>query len=144
VLFILFYACGEKSNSHDKVTKFIDSKCATKTSCQLDISNIIEQDWDVMYYFDSQVSLDSLNSIMGVYYQHFEDVSSRLVALKGNSVVFNQDMIGGIEETKRGEWYIVLPKLQHYKKMLHGSTLFEVEKVKVADTYIYRLTHLEN
>lgn len=90
-LLLLFSACSNL-NDFDNIIEREFDKCSKQSSnCVLDLSNIMNFEWDTMYYFSRANSLEEINEYISFNYEQFVDIGDRVIFLKNKKVVYHQD-----------------------------------------------------
>lgn len=97
---ILFISCNETSNS--EISQKIDKECIDM-NCEINMSSVIPEDWDYLYVFKVDTSLEEINNQLGFKYPYFEDLATRIVFVKNNTIVYHEDEFPNPEKVKKGE-----------------------------------------
>jgi len=97
----------------DKLIVKIESNCINKESCIVDFSKEIEGEWDTMYFFSGANSLEEINSILGFELKKFTDIGDRILFLKENKIVYQQEWFYNNE--KEPEGIIFVSQSKHFK-----------------------------
>ncbi len=56
----------------------------------INFSEALEFDWDTMYWFPSNISLEEINSIVNIN-NVWQDVGDRIIFVKGNNIVYYKE-----------------------------------------------------
>lgn len=91
---------NDKTDS--KISKEITDKCPNLSSCLINFSDIIKDDWDYVLITNEQISLEELNKLLGFEYPYFSDIGSRIIFVKDNKVVYHEDEFPQAEKVLKG------------------------------------------
>jgi hypothetical protein len=142
-LIFLVIGCSENINSDSVIAKKIEKVCNNKMSCRIDMKNLVNVEWDKMYFFKEGMSLEQINQILGFKYNYFEDIAKRLVFVKANQVVFHEDEFPSIESAKNGELVFNIGDSIMFKSYLPDEAIFSVQKVEFSMGSYYELTPIK-
>lgn len=93
-------SCNENSDS--QIGKKLKEICINQ-NCEINMITIIPEDWDYMYIFKTNTSLEFINSKLGFEYPYFEDIANRVIFVKDNKVIYHEDEFPNPEKIKKGE-----------------------------------------
>lgn len=124
VLLFLLFSCNETSKS--KISQKINKEY-TGENCEIDMSVIVSEDWDYFYIFKTNTSLEEINNILGFDYPYFEDIATRIVFIKNNSIVYHEDEFPNPEKVKKGELIFDIGRT-NFAKIMKNNAIFLVHK----------------
>ncbi|MGH2666303.1 hypothetical protein [Flavobacterium sp.] len=120
--FLLIISCDESSDS--QIGKKIKEVCTTQ-NCEINMTDIVPEQWDYMYIFKTGASLEFINSKLGFQYPYFEDIGNRMIFVKGNNVIYHEDEFPNPERIKKGEVIFDLGD-SIYTKVKRENAIFSV------------------
>ena len=91
------------------------------------MSNIVPEDWDYVYIFKTNTSLEEINRQLGFEYPYFEDIVARIVFVKNNTVVYHEDEFPNPEKVKKGELIFDIG-YTNFVKIKRDKAIFIVHK----------------
>jgi len=126
ILFLLS-SCNQKGQDFDEsLSSFIGENCSTNSECVVNISNITDFDWEVMYVFSSAVSLEEIEQILGMSLSSYTDVADRVVFTKGMEVVYHKEWFNNPSSPPTGVAFDIDEK---FKKYTTKNATFKVNRV---------------
>jgi hypothetical protein len=104
ILYLIFsfllISCDDTSKS--EISKKIYKECVTE-NCEINMGKIVSEDWDYVFIFKTNTSLEEINNELGFDYPYFEDIATRVVFVKNNKVVYHEDEFPNPYKVKKGE-----------------------------------------
>lgn len=134
LVLLCIISCDNTSNS--KISKEISKTCIFDT-CEVDMSKIVSEDWDDLYIFDTNVSLEEIDSILGFNYPYFEDIATRIIFVKNRNIVYHEEEFPNPEKVKTGELLFDIEEGKHFIKVDKEHAIFFIKKER--DYFIARL-----
>lgn len=133
------YSCVRNASQEDIIFK-VEKSCAGKDTCKVDMHNLVKPDWDKMFIFKPNASLEFINSKIGFNYPYFNDVANRVVFIKGSTVVFHEDVFPSIETPNDNELIFLLPDTTNYAEFTVKTAKFSVTRTIVKGKNIFKAT----
>jgi hypothetical protein len=99
-MLVFIVSCNDVSNS--EISKKIEKDCKSQ-NCEINMANYIVEDWDYMFIFKVNTSLEQINSQLGFTYPYFEDIANRIIFVKGDKIIYHEDEFPNPEKVKKGE-----------------------------------------
>jgi len=132
---IVCFAASCKQGGKGLVYDTIDTGCKEQArTCRIDLKASMKFDWDKLYVFDYTATLEEVNSALGIRYPFFTEFSDKIVFLKGNAVVYHEDVpvkFDGIDRKGGGELvYFPIKANEKYFTTASNATVFEAKKDK--------------
>lgn len=95
-------SCERKNN---RLEKYLENYCSSpecgNTECEVKMENIINEDWDYVYVFFPEDSLEKINTELGFEYQYWEDIGTRIIFVKNNKVIYHEDEFPNPEKSEK-------------------------------------------
>lgn len=93
IIFISIILCS--CNHKGKIKNYLETNCSSSkcvnTECEVKMQDIITDDWDYMYVFYPEDSLEKINSELGFEYKCWEDIATTIIFVKNNVVIYHED-----------------------------------------------------
>lgn len=99
-MLVFIVSCNDVSNS--EISKKIEKDCKSQ-NCEINMANYIVEDWDYMFIFKVNTSLEQINNQLGFTYPYFEDIANRIIFVKGDKIIYHEDEFPNPEKFKKGE-----------------------------------------
>lgn len=95
----LFFSACSNRNDFDSIIINEFNKCPKQsTNCIVDLSKIMNFEWDTMYYFSGANSLEDMNEILGFDYKQFSDIGDRVIFLKNGKIVYQKEWLFNLDK----------------------------------------------
>ncbi len=139
VILNVFSFC--KIQDNNTLVSRIEKHCNQNYPCQFDMAELINIEWDRVYLFKEEASLEFINGKIGFSYPYFIDVARRIIFVKNNTVVYHEDIdiFASVEGPRNRDLYFELPDSIRYIEIKRGSAMFTVERVGIRDIFIYKI-----
>lgn len=131
----LMFLCYGCSNTDDKLRSYIEKHCdfKSKDTCDINIKDALNVDFDTMYVFGEYTQMEEFNSILRLPYKNtklVEDSHYRIILLKNREIVYEDDFEQYYSKISRGENVkrVADENMTCYCRM-YVSPIFKVEKV---------------
>lgn len=85
---MLFVSCG---TDIDKSVIKHWKHCPDTSDCMVDMAEIIDENWDTMYYFSNAYSLENIIAELGDIPIRYHDVGDRIVFVKNKTVIYYKE-----------------------------------------------------
>lgn len=101
----------------------------------IDFREALGFDWDTMYWFPSNISLEEINSIININ-MYWQDVGDRIIFVKGNQIVYYKEFFPYHETPLKRICFNPNSKHVIYKEDAsfliekHGNKLFVLSKIQ--------------
>lgn len=139
ILFMLLTSCNQiKSDSI--IGKKIGEYCKEDYPCVVEMEKIISGQWDTMFVFKEQVSLEEINKTIGFNYPFFEDIGKRILFIKDKEVVYHEDEFPNAESAKDGEIKFNMNDSTKIKSYGRKEAVFLVRRTDFDKGSYYELT----
>ncbi len=89
----LFFSCINKNSLTYKIANYLENDCQFDTdTCEINLDNIIDFDWDIMYTFAEMNPSESVAKAIGVEYtgEGANWNEALMVFIKDNKVVYEE------------------------------------------------------
>ena len=119
----------------------IEDHCDQNFPCQFYMEEFINVQWDKVYIFKEEASLEYINEKMGFAYPFFIDIARRIIFVKNDTIVYHEDIypFDSVEGPINRELYFILPDGISYAEIPRERAKFTCERVKVKNVIIYRI-----
>lgn len=124
IFLFLLISCDDTSKS--EISQKIDKEY-TDENCEIRMSNLIPEDWDYVFIFKTNNSLEEINNQLGFEYPYFEDVATRIVFVKNKNIVYHEDEFPNPEKVKKGEMIFDIGD-KSFAKITRDKAIFLVHK----------------
>lgn len=141
VLFLLFLVYSCQKTIQDKIIDNI-KKNERGDSCVVKIINITPFDWDKMYVFRENCSLEEVNKKLGFEYPYFEDVAKRIVFIKSRKVVYHEEECSDPDKKSKLE-FIFGNDTTKVIVLTRESAIFSVKRKNIFGWIYYELKPLK-
>jgi len=111
-------------------------------SCVVKIINITSFDWDEMYVFREDCSLEEVNKQLGFKYPYFEDVARRIVFIKSRKVVYHEEESPDPDKKSKLE-FILGNDTRKVIVLTRESAIFSVKRKDLFGWIYYELKPLK-
>jgi len=139
---VLIYGC--QNSIQKKIVNKINQQCKTADNCVIRMSEVTDFEWEKMYIFNENSSLEEINKALGFNYKYFKDVARRIIFTKSNKVVYQEDDFPYPEESPKGKVFFILGSdTLHYRVFLMKNAVFKTESKEIENAIYYELTPLE-
>ena len=106
---------GCKSNTFEnKITNKIESNCK-QNSCTIRIKEITDFNWDKMYVFKYNVTLEEVNKVLGVSLENYTEFTRKIIFTSGGKIVYEEEEKTNIEGLINNEVVFDIPDTINYK-----------------------------
>ena len=133
ILLLITISCNDTSKS--VISKKINKECIEQ-NCEINMSRIITEDWDYVYIFRINNSLEEINNQLGFQYLYFEDIATRIIFVKNKTVVYHEDEFPNPEKVKQNEYFNALQVKFSYAVTCHKAQGGQWESVFVEQPYL--------
>ncbi len=126
--------CSPKSD-FDSIVAENWRKCGGKTDCIIDFSTAMRFEWDTMYYYSIENSLDSIQPDLKFDYNKWEDIGDRVFFVKDNRIVYHQDWFPSVDKPIKGAIFLIeakkikLTKSNSKFKIIKSGEIFYLKKL---------------
>jgi hypothetical protein len=135
LLLLAFCACGS-SNFETRIAKRVNSSCGASTTCLIRIKDLTDFQWDKMYVFKYNATLEQIKEALGVSLPEKSQFTRKIVFMKEGKVIYNEELPTNIEHVTTGEVVFDIPDNSVYKGYTIDAAVFHAEK-KESDYGVY-------
>ena len=135
-------SCREQS-ADNRLVEGIGRECKNQFPCVIDFTRIVSEDWDYMYIFKENASLEEVNTELGISYPFFEDIARRIIFLRNKSIVYHQDDFPNAEGLKDQELVFDLSDSVKFVQYSNKNAKFVVKKITFENGSYFDLKHVE-
>ncbi len=126
----LFFSCTNKNSLTYKIANYLENECQFDAdTCEINLDNIIDFDWDIMYTFAEMNPPEGVSNIIGFeYFGKGTNWGTQLfVFIKDNKVVYEE-----IRAEWEGSFYFYSKTLGPFieKKPFYHNQPFYVRRIK--------------
>lgn len=136
-----FLASSCKSDLRDQMKAEIDSRCkvrAENCSFKMNLQRFTEFKWTKFYYFKSGTSLEQIDSVLGIHYPYWQDLSESLVFLLGDSIVYHEEY--GMPDPEKAVHEVFSFNIEA-KKYTTESAMFQLVRSQIGDNLYYEMVN---
>jgi hypothetical protein len=121
---LFFYSCSD-SNDFDDIISNEWKKCQEVGKDTIDLSNVMQFDWDTMCFYSGAISLEEINQDLGFELKGFTDNGDRVIFLHKGKVVYHKEWFNKPSEPDEGT--VFETDLKIFKISKHDSK-FKIRK----------------
>lgn len=137
ILIIPILVCACQNSIQDKILKNI-KKNGKGDSCLVKMVDITSFDWDKMYVFSENSSLEEVNQQLGFEYPYFKDIAKRLIFVKSKKVVYHEEEYPDPEKKSKLE-FVFGNDTTKVMAFTRKTAVFSVKKNNLYDWIYYDL-----
>lgn len=121
---LFFFSCSN-SNNFDDIISDEWKKCQEEGKNTIDLSNVMQFDWDTMCFYSGAITLEEINQDLGFELKEFTDIGDRVIFLNKGVVVYHHEWF--YQPSEPGEGTVFETDLKKFKISKLDSK-FEIRK----------------
>jgi len=140
ILYVLLLQNGCGKNIYEKISDQIINKCQSeKDECIISMEEITNFEWDKMYVFKEEATLEEIEEALGFKYKYFDDVARRIVFVADNKVTYHEDEFPYPSKEPAGKVFFQFKDDAKPYMLFHRKKAnFKIRKKKInGDLYFY-------
>ena len=136
-------SCSRAQNLEDKIHIKVNE--CSQDSCVIKIKDLTNFDWDSVYFFSYFTPLESIESIIGQPYKHYQEFTIPIIFKKNDSIVYFENNACDVEGIKEGQVIIGSESdTLNCKIFTQKTAVFNARKISTDKVEYYKLIPLSN
>ena len=141
-LFLLEITGCKHTEFDDKIARKVKAACKGDGLCTIEIKDVTEFQWDKMYVFKYNSSIEDITKAIGSSPGHYSEFTRKIFFTRGNRIVYSEEEDANVERLLNGEVVFDIPDSINYKVYPIERAKFKVEVKEYEKGIYYQLSQL--
>jgi hypothetical protein len=144
LLSCFFVGCQSNNAFEDEILAEI-KLCSSESTCTINISQIMNFEWDEMYIFKYNATYDDVQKAIGLPPKEYTEFTRKIIFTSNGKVVYFKELPTDISGVLENEIIFDIDDAVTYKSYFVKDATFSVAKEEIKEgKYFYELTQLKN
>lgn len=139
-----FVGCQSNNAFEDEILTEI-KLCSSEKTCTINMSQIMDFDWDKMYVFKYNATYDDVKNAIGIEPPKFTEFTRKVIFSLNGKVVYFSELPTDISGLLENEIIFDIDDASTYKSYPVEKATFKVSKEEIKEgQYFYELIQVKN